>query len=51
MFEKTSTVKTCCSKFQAKVEVYFSVSFVNHLEELRACTLKSVLVSLVNTEI
>lgn len=42
---------SCCNKSQAEVEIYFSLSFVNHLEELRACTLKSGLVSLVNTEI
>ena len=42
---------SCCNKSQAEVEIYFILSFVNHLEELRACTLKSGLVSLVNTEI
>lgn len=62
--KRTSVVKTfwgkknnkpfwvsCCNKSQAEVEIYFILSFVNHLEELRACTLKSGLVSLVNTEI
>lgn len=27
---------SCYNKSQAEVEIYFSLSFVNHLEELRA---------------